>query len=71
MRAVRKKDFKKTLALNLIIKKAKNEIINIKDQLAATDDELMIKQLEERIAKIQAQLGEVEKPVPKKDGFQK
>lgn len=41
--------------------KYKNEIINIKEQLAVTDDPLKIKQLEERISKIQAQLGEVEK----------
>jgi len=41
--------------------KYKNEIINIKEQLTETDDALKIKQLEERIVKIQAQLGEVEK----------
>ncbi len=41
--------------------KYKIEITNIKEQLTETDDALKIKQLEERIAKIQTQLDEVEK----------
>jgi hypothetical protein len=41
--------------------KYNGEIINIQEQMATTDDPLRIKQLEERIAKLQAQLNEVEK----------
>lgn len=41
--------------------KYKIEIININEQLTVTDDALKIKQLEERIARIQTQLDEVEK----------
>ncbi len=41
--------------------KYKTEIVNIKEILSVTSDALKIKQLEERIAKIQSQLIEVEK----------
>jgi chromosome segregation ATPase len=41
--------------------KYKNEISVIQDQLSETKDQSLIKQLEERIAKIQSQLNEVEK----------
>jgi hypothetical protein len=41
--------------------KYENEIANIREQISSTADELKIKQLEDRIAKVQAQLDEVEK----------
>lgn len=40
--------------------KYRNEMLNIQEQVKATDDALKIAQLEERFTKIQAQLGEVE-----------
>jgi hypothetical protein len=42
-------------------KKYKNEITSIQSQLSATRDQTLIKQLEERIVKMQSQLNEVEK----------
>ena len=41
--------------------KYKSELSSIQELMAATDDQIKIKQLEERLAKIQAQLTEVEK----------
>jgi hypothetical protein len=48
--------------------KYKKELASIQDQLSETKDELLIKQLEERIARMQGQLNEVEK---KKDDIVK
>jgi len=46
--------------------KYENEIAGIKEQMALSVDEIKIRQLEERLAKIQAQLNDVEK---KKEGI--